>query len=60
MSRAATTNIASSTPTRSRNGTPSDVACAMTPPATEPPSIATPVTICPRPNTDSRAPSYSA
>ena len=34
------------------------VACAITPPATEPPNIAAPPTIWPRPNTDSRPPSY--
>ena len=45
----ATTNMTSSTATRRRNGTPSDVAWAITPPATEPPSIAAPDTICPRP-----------
>ena len=57
ISRHATTNMTSRTPTRSRNGTPSEVACAITPPATEPPSIAIPPIICPRPSTVSSPPS---
>ena len=40
------------TPTRRRNGTPREVSCAMNPPSTEPPSMAAPATICPRPRTD--------
>jgi hypothetical protein len=48
--------MTSRTPTRTRNGTPSDVTCAITPPATEPPSIAAPPTIWPRPNTASSSP----
>ena len=58
--RAATKNIAPSTPTRIRNGTPRFVACAITPPSTDPPSIAAPPTICPLPITDSSVPSYCA
>src|SRR5207247_1208879 len=58
MSKKATTNMATSTPTRTRKGTPRLVACAITPPATEPTSMATPDTICPRPSTVSRPPSY--
>ena len=58
MSQKATANMTSSTPTRSRNGTPRLVACAITPPATEPASIATPDTISPRPSTVSSPPSY--
>src|SRR4051812_36789645 len=58
MSQKATTNKASSTTTRNRNGTPRLVACAITPPATDPASIATPDTICPRPSTASIPPSY--
>ena len=57
MSRQATTNITASTPARTRNGTPRLVAWAISPPATEPVSIAIPETIWPRPNTDSRSPS---
>ena len=60
ISRHATPNMTSRTPTRSRKGTPSEVACAITPPATDPPSIAIPPIIWPRPSTDSRPPSYSA
>ena len=57
ISRQATANMTRSTPTRSRKGTPSEVACAITPPATEPPSIAAPPMICPRPSTVSSPPS---
>lgn len=56
ISRNATTNISRRIATRRRNGTPSDVTWAMTPPSTEPPSIAAPDTICPRPSTVSRCP----
>ncbi len=56
MSRKATTNITASTAARSRNGTPRSVTWAITPPATEPVSIATPETICPRPKTVSSSP----
>ena len=56
MSLNATTNITTSTPPRRRKGTPRLVCWAMKPPATEPVSIATPVTIWPLPNTDSRSP----
>ena len=57
MSAHATPNITSSTATRSRKGTPRVVAWAITPPATDPPSIAAPATICPRPSTASSPPS---
>ena len=56
MSLNASTNITASTTPRSTNGTPRLVCSAMNPPATEPVSIATPVTIWPRPNTDSSVP----
>ena len=54
----ATANMTQRTPTRRRNGTPSEVAWAITPPATDPPSMAAPPTIWPRPNTVSSWPSY--
>ncbi len=41
---------------RPTNGTPSEVASARKPPATEPVSIATPITTWPRANTASRSP----
>ncbi len=58
MKTAATTTVTSSSPTRTTNGTPRFVACAITPPSTEPPSIAAPVTAWPRPNTVVRSPAY--
>ena len=57
MSRKATTNITARTPARTRKGTPRLVAWAISPPATDPVSIAIPETIWPRPKTDSRSPS---
>ncbi|BAS08812.1 hypothetical protein AHiyo4_22340 [Arthrobacter sp. Hiyo4] len=57
ISQKATPNIARSTPTRNRNGTPRSVAWAITPPAVEPASIAMPETINARPNTASNSPS---
>src|ERR1700716_271184 len=56
MSRNATTNMATRMTPRSTNGTPRFVDWAITPPTTEPPSIATPVTTWPRPNTASSSP----
>jgi hypothetical protein len=56
MSLNATTNMTPSTTPRSTNGTPRLVCSAMNPPATEPASIAAPVTTWPRPNTDSSVP----
>ena len=43
-------------PARRTYGTPRLVACAMNPPETVPISIATPLTVCARPNTCSRCP----
>ena len=54
--RNATANITTSTTPRSTNGTPRLVHVAISPPATDPASIATPLTICPRPNTASSDP----
>ena len=56
MSRNAAANITSRTRPRRTNGTARLVSSAMNPPATEPPSIATPDTICPRAKTDSTEP----
>ncbi len=56
MSLKATTNITTRTRPRSTNGTPRLVCWAMKPPATEPTSIAAPLTIWPRPNTVSSSP----
>src|SRR6478609_10188237 len=58
MRIAATTNIASSSPTRTRKGAPRLLSCATTPPSTEPTSIALPLKICERPKTVSRLPLY--
>ena len=60
MSRNATTNMIKRMATRNRNGTPSVVAWAMIPPRTDPPNMAAPDTIWPRPRTVSSPPSYSA
>ena len=56
MNSSATTTVTSRSPTRTRNGTPRFVAWAITPPSTEPPSIAAPVTAWPRPKTVVRSP----
>jgi len=56
MRRSATTNIAARMRPRRTKGTPRLVCWAINPPRTEPPSIATPVTTCPRPNTASSSP----
>ena len=56
MTRKATTNITTRIMPRSTNGTPRLHCAAMNPPATEPTSIATPVTICPRAKTASSSP----
>ena len=58
ITKAAKTNMSTSIPARSRNGTPRFVAWAMTPPSTEPANIAMPVTMSPRPKTASRLPVY--
>src|SRR6266550_5826324 len=52
----ATTNMATRIKPRSTKGTPRFVCCAINHPTTEPPSIATPVTTWPRPNTVSSSP----
>jgi hypothetical protein len=57
MSRNATTNIRARINPRAMKGAPRLIASATNPPATEPISIPAPVTIWPRPNTDSRSPS---
>ena len=57
MNANATANITASTTARRTNGTPRLVTCAMYPPATEPVSMAAPVTTCPFPKTVSRFPS---
>ena len=57
ISRNATTNITARTAARRTNGAPRLTSCASTPPPSEPVSIATPPTICPRPKTSSSAPS---
>ena len=59
MVSAATTNMTASTAPRMRNGTPRFVSWAITPPSTDPASIAAPPTIMARPNTVSRLPRYS-
>src|SRR5438270_36506 len=56
MSRNATTNMTTRMRPRSTKGTPRLVCWAINPPRTEPPSIATPVTTCPRPKPASSAP----
>ena len=56
MSLNATPNITIRTTPRRTNGTPRLVCSAISPPATEPVSIPTPVTIWPRPNTVSICP----
>src|SRR5438067_7060784 len=56
ISRNATTNITPRMSPRSTKGTPRLVCWAINPPSTEPPSIATPVTTWPRPNTASSSP----
>ena len=56
ISRQASTNVSARITARPTNGTPSDVASARKPPATEPTSIATPVTTWPRAKTPSRSP----
>jgi hypothetical protein len=57
MSRNATPNITPRMTPRSTNGAPRLTCSARKPPATEPVSIATPLTTWPRPKTDSSAPS---
>src|SRR5947207_11383624 len=56
MRRNATTNMTARMRPRSTKGTPRLVCWAIKPPRTEPPSIATPVTTWPRPNTASSSP----
>ena len=56
MNHQATTSVTPSIAARRMYGTPRSVNCAMTPPATEPTSIAPPPTTCARPKTDSRSP----
>ena len=56
MSANATPNITTRITPRRTNGTARLVSSAMNPPATDPPSIAVPDTICPRANTDSTVP----
>ena len=56
--RRASPKVPASRTARRTNGTPRFVAWAMTPPATEPPSMATPSTAWPRPNTVSSSPVY--
>src|SRR3989449_1050883 len=56
MSLNATTNIATRMRPRRTKGIPRFVSWAINPPATEPVSIATPVTTWPRPKTDSSSP----
>ena len=56
MNHQATTSVTPSIPARTIYGTPRLVSWAMTPPATDPTSIAPPPTTCARPKTDSRLP----
>ena len=58
ISRQATKNISARITPRSTKGTPRLACWAMKPPATEPVSIATPLTIWPRANTESSSPMY--
>ena len=57
IAQKATTSVTPSIVARRMNGTPRLVACAMNPPATDPPSIAAPLTVCAWPKTASRLPS---
>ena len=59
ISVSASPNVTRRTRVRSRYGTPRFVACAMRPPATDPPSIATPSTISPLARTVSSFPPLS-
>ena len=56
MNHQAITIVTPSSAARIRYGTPIEVAWAMTPPSTDPVSIATPLTICARAKIDSRVP----